>query len=128
MHLCRFFPYTAPGSSVLQRLMVKYQIQVDREIQQIDVPYLAASFDSVEVYVDAMELSSGEQSDVRKMESNHIAMIRCLNIWKSKKLSQATFRALLEMLVQLKKEAIADHVCQYLKVDVCVRTINSARR
>ncbi len=116
-----FFSYTALGSSVLQGLMDKYQLstaQVDREVQQKDVPYLAASFDNVELYVDAMELSSGEQSDVRKMESNHVAMIKCLNIWKRKKLSQATFRALLDMLVNLRKITITDQVCQYLKVSV----------
>ncbi len=107
VHLCRVNSYTAsatghtagssqPANAVLQQLMDKCQLstaQVDREVQQKDVPYLAASFDNVELYVDAMELSSGEQSDVRKMESNHVAMIKCLNIWKRKKLSQATFGA-----------------------------------
>ncbi len=114
-----------PVSTVLQQLMDKYQLttfQVDREIQQKDVSYLAACFDNVELYVDAMELSSSEQSDVllKRLDSNHLAMIKCLKIWKSKKLSQATFRALLEMLVKLKKGEIADDVCHYIKVSVCV--------
>ena len=112
-----------PVSIALQKLMDKYQLttfQIDREIQQKDVLYLAAWFDNVEYYVDAMELSPGEHSDARKTESNHLAMIMCLKIWKSKKLSQATFRALLEMLVKLKKGEIADNVCHYIKVSVCV--------
>ncbi len=108
-----------PANAILQRLMDRYQLttsQVNREIQQEDVPCLAAYFDNVEFYVDAMNLTTSEQSDVRlkRIESNHLAMIKCLNIWKNKKLSQATFRALLEMLVKLRKEAIADEVCQYL--------------
>ncbi len=99
--------------------MDKYQLSTAHEIQQKDVPYLAAN---VGFYVDAMELTPGEQSDVRlkKTESNHVAMIECLKIWKRKNLSQATFRALLEMLVKLKKGEIADEVCQYLKVSVSV--------
>ncbi|XP_064392770.1 uncharacterized protein LOC135340370 isoform X3 [Halichondria panicea] len=108
------------ANAVLQQLMDKYQLtnsQVNHEILQKDVPYLAAWFDNVELYVDAMELSPSEQSDVlmKKLDSNHLAMIKCLNIWKRRKLSQATFRALLEMLVKLKKEAIADDICQYIK-------------
>ena len=103
--------------------MDKYQLttaQVNREIQQKDVSYLAACFDSVELYVDAMELTPGEQNDVRwnKIDSNHLAMIKCLKIWRGEKLSQATFRALLVMLVKLKKEKIAEQICQYLSVSL----------
>ena len=111
-----------PVSAVLQQLMDKYQLttfQINHEIPRTDVSYLAACFDNVELYVDAMELSPSEKSDVllTRLDSNHLAMIMCLNIWKRKKLSQATFRALLEMLIKLKKEAIADKVCM---VSVCV--------
>ncbi len=112
-----------PVSAVLQQLMDKYQLttaQVDHEIQRTDLPILAAYFDDVELYVDAMELTNSEKIDILKAESNHLAMIVCLNIWKSKKLSQATFSVLLEMLIKLKKEAIADDICQYIKVSVCV--------
>ncbi|XP_064391932.1 uncharacterized protein LOC135339650 isoform X3 [Halichondria panicea] len=109
-----------PVGTTRQQLMDEYQLStthINREIQQEDVPFLALCFDNVEFYVDAMKLTPGEQSDVRlkRIESNHLAMIECLKIWKKRKLSQATFRVLLEMLVKLKKEAIADQVCQYLK-------------
>ncbi len=111
------------GSSLLQGLVEKYQLsaaQIDRKIQQEDVPYFAACFDNVEFYVDAMKLTRSERSDVllKKNESNHLAMIKCLNIWKRNNPSQATFRELLEMLVKLKKGAIAGEVCQYLNVSV----------
>ncbi|XP_064391884.1 uncharacterized protein LOC135339638 isoform X9 [Halichondria panicea] len=107
-----------PVSTVLQQLLGKCPLttsQINREIQQKDIPYLAAYFDIVELYVDAMELNPGEQNDVSKKANTHASMIECLKIWKKRKLSQATFRVLLEMLVKLKKEAIADQVCQYLK-------------
>ncbi len=105
--------------------MDKYQltaVQVDREIQQEDIPILAAYFDHVEHYVDVMELTPGEHHDVRRkgFNSNHLAMIECMKIWKRKMRSQATFKVLLKMLVMLKKEAIANQICQYLKVSVCV--------
>ena len=112
-------------STALQQLMDKYQLttlQINREIQQKNIPYLARHFDNVEVYIYLLDLTPGEQSDVRlkKTESNHLAMTECLIIWKRKKPSQATFRALLEMLVMLRKEGIAAEVCQCMKVSVCV--------
>ncbi len=105
--------------------MDKYHLttsQINREIQQKNIPLLAVHFDNVEFYIYLLELTPGEQSDVRlkRTESNHLAMIECLTIWKRKKPRQATFRALLEMLVMLKKEEIAAEVCQCMKVSVCV--------
>ncbi len=73
----------------------------DREIQQKDVSYLAACFDNVELYVDALELTPGEQTDVRLKKIDSITTYsydQVFEIWKRKKPSQATFRALLEML------------------------------
>ncbi len=110
-------------STALQQLMDKYQLttlQINREIQQKNIPYLAVHFDNVEFYINLLELTPGEQVDVGLKKSNHLAMIECLTIWKRKKPSQATFRALLEMLVMLKKEEIAAEVCQCMKVSVCV--------
>ncbi len=106
-------------------LLDKYKLttsQVDCEIQQKDVPYLAAYFDNVELYVDAMELTPGEQTDVNRKPNTHIAMIECLRLWKAKKPEQATFRTLLEMLVKLRKEEIAVKVCQYLEVSLRIYT------
>ncbi len=123
------YSYTAlglsaqPVSAALQELVDKYQLttsQVNHEIQQEDISYLATSFDNVEYYMDVLGLSSGEQTDVINKADTHAAMIKCLKIWKGNKLSQATFRTLLEMLVKLRKGEIADHVCQYLKVSACV--------
>ncbi|XP_064391958.1 uncharacterized protein LOC135339662 isoform X4 [Halichondria panicea] len=107
-----------PVSTALQQLMDKCPLtsaQVNRQVQQEDVSYLAPCFDNVELYVDAMKLNPGEQSDVQLKKSNRLAMIECLKIWRGKQRSQATFRALLEMLVKLRKGEIADLVCQYLK-------------
>ncbi len=119
-----------PVSTALQRLLGKCQLttsQINGEIQQKDISYLAACFDNVELYVDALELTPGEQTDVRlkKIDSNHLAMIECLKIWKRRKPSQATFRALLEMLVEMKKEAIAAQVLSVLEGEIIVYVITS---
>ncbi len=140
MSCCHACSYTAPATGntatghtvrssaqpVLQWLMDKYQIttsQVNHNILQRDIPYLAACFDNAEFYVDALQLSPGEQIDVQRKESNHLAMIISLKIWKDKNPSQATFRVLLEMLIRLKKEEIVNEVCQYIKVSVCMCAI-----
>ncbi len=91
-----------PATKVLQGILDKYQLttlQVECEIQQKDVPYLAAYFDNFELYVDAMESTPWEQTDVNRKPNTHIAMIECLRLWKAKKPEQAT---LLEMLVKLR--------------------------
>ncbi len=114
---------------VLKQLMDKYQLsatQINHEIQQKDIPFLAAYFDNTKLYVDVMELTPGEQNDVIKEANTHVAMIECLKIWKKKNFSRATFRALLEMLVQLNKEAIAAQVCQYLKGE-CLCALSTYR-
>ena len=108
-----------PVSTVLQVLLDKYQLrpsQVDCQIQQTHIPYLAAFFDNVGFYVDVMELTPGEQTDVKGAEANQLAVIKCLKLWKGKNPARATFMTLLEMLVKLRKEEIVDQICQYLKV------------
>ena len=115
-----------PVSTVLQVLLDKYQLspsQVDCQIQQTHIPYLAAFFDNVGFYVDVMELTPGEQTDVKGAEANQLAVIKCLKLWKGKNPARATFLTLLEMLVKLRKEEIADQICQYLKVSLCVHSI-----
>ncbi len=116
-----------PVSAVLQGLMDKYQIttsQVDREIQLKDIRYLAPLFDDVNLYVDVMELTPGEQTDVHSTRTSHLAMIKCLILWTRKNPAQATFRYLLEMLVKLKKEEFAIQICRYyLNVSLCVHIL-----
>ena len=114
-------------STVLQGLLDKYQLspsQVDCQIQQVDIPCFTAYFDNVDFYVDLMELTTGKQTDVEGAKTNQLAVIKCLKIWKGKNPEQATFKTLLEMLVKLRKEEIADQICQYLKVSLCVHFVS----
>ena len=89
---------------------------IDSKIEQRDLPFLASHFDNVEYYLDVFELSPPEQTDVRNMvpQGTHIAMIRCLSLWRTHNPESATFRALIDILEKLKKELIAYKVLKYI--------------
>ena len=92
-------------------------MKLAREINQKDLPYIASCFDNIELFVDAMELSPHEETDVRTTAATHgtqVAMNRCLKCWRTHSPSTATFGALLNMLLRLRKEQVADKVCKYL--------------
>ena len=88
--------------------------QLDCEIKEEDVTYLAKHFDNVELYLRVFELTAAEQANVRRMaHDNHIAMTECLSLWRKHNPSSATLKALLEILLNLGKEEIASNVCSY---------------
>ena len=90
--------------------------QLDLEIEENDVTYLAAHFDDVELYLNILGLTTSEQVDVRKMANlsgNQVAMAKCLLLWRRHNPSVATLRTLLDILLKLKKEDIAGKICGY---------------
>ncbi len=105
-------------------MMDKYHVdtaQLDREIPDNEVPVIAAYFDSVELYSQAMGLSAADQTTVRTTLLQYdaqTAMARCLSIWKQLYSFKATFRALLELLLRLNRTEVAAQVCQYLTQNV----------
>ena len=105
--------------------MVKHGVtdkQLDREIAQDDLAPVAVHFDDVELYLNPLKLTASEQADVRRetylSRSNQVAVINCLSIWRGHEPSEATFRALIRILLDLGKEEIATKICQYLKEKV----------
>ena len=90
--------------------------QLDCEIEDADVTCLAQHFDNVELYPSVFGLTTAEQADVRRMvhvNGNQIAMAKCLSLWRGHNPSTATLRALLDILLRLRKEEIASKVCDY---------------
>ena len=89
---------------------------IDSEVKQRDLPYLAGFFDNVEYYPDVFELSAAEQTDVRNMaiQSTHIAMTKCLSVWRAHNPGSATFRALIDILEKLGKPFIANKILKYI--------------
>ncbi|XP_064387592.1 uncharacterized protein LOC135335879 isoform X5 [Halichondria panicea] len=111
-----------PATTNLHELMVKHGVtdkQLDQEIEQDDLAPVAMHFDDVELYFNPLKLNENEQADVRRetylSRSNQVAVINCLFIWRGHEPSEATFRALIRILLDLKKEEIAIKICQYLK-------------
>ena len=103
----------------LEKLAELYNIshdQLDREIEDSDMIFLANYFDNVEYYLSVLGLTPAEQQDVkmkRFSEGAQLAMFHCLSIWKQHNPSTATLQTLLEILLSLKKEEIASNICRY---------------
>ncbi len=111
--------------------MVKHGVtdeQLGREIEQDDLAPVAMHFDNVELYLNPLKLTDNEQADVRRetylSRSNQVAVINCLSIWRGHEPSEATFRALIRIVLDLRKEGIATKICQYLK-DKVVKTVST---
>ncbi len=64
-----------------------------------------------------MGLSPAEQADVYRLywsEGTQEAMTECLILWKRHDPFAATYKTLLELLLRLRKETVADDICQLL--------------
>ncbi len=103
-------------------------MQLDSIITEIDVPELAACFDNTDDYLEKLELSPGQQTDVNEVKAKttlnrtQAGMKLALKYWMNKYSLQATFRALLLIILSLYRGDIAIEVCKYLlsKGDLCL--------
>ena len=101
----------------LERLIKNHSMssdQLEYEIEEEDIAYLAQHFDDVELYVRVFGLTSAEQVDVKTTKcrsGNQVATAECLSLWRKHNPSTATLRSLLEVLLRLGKGEIASKVC-----------------
>ena len=89
---------------------------LETEIAESDLPLLAEYFDNVRSCADVMKLNRAEICDViREMSSKgtHDAMRLCLQLWRRRNPSTATFKALLQIVMTLKRRDIADDIVDY---------------
>ena len=107
-----------PANQVtLQELIQQYNLtdqQLNSEIEVTDTPTMALCFDDVSIYSTAMGLAPAEQADVkesRRLYDTQTAMMNCLQIWKRHNPSRATYKALLDIVLRLKKGDTADQIC-----------------
>ncbi len=104
----------------LQELIKQYSLtdeQLNSKIEDSDNPKMALYFDNVCTYSNAMGLAPAEQADVNRLyysEGTQIAMMNCLQVWKQRNSSRATYRALLDIVLELGKGDTADKICQQL--------------
>ena len=86
-------------------------------MEETDLPKLAACFDNSEDYVEKFGLTRAEQTDVKTetfRRGTQAGVKEALKCWTSKNPYEATFRALLLILLSVFKGDIAVQVCKYL--------------
>ena len=90
---------------------------LDKAVEEADIPELAACFDNTEDYVEKLQLTPGQQTDAKTKalhNSTQAGMKVALKYWRNRNPVEATFRALLLILLSLLKGDIAVQVCEYL--------------
>ena len=89
--------------------------QLNTEIIEQDLHSLAECFDNVETYLYKLGLNEGQQTDIKDLayrRNTKTAMVEALKLWLQPNPFAATFRALLEILLELKRGDVAVKVCQ----------------
>ncbi len=117
IHFLSIIIESPANRATLQGLINHYNLideQLNSEIKKADTPFIAQYFDNVELYSSAMGLTTAEEADVKESRGNQVAMMKCLQIWKERDPSQATYRALLDIVLRLGKGDTADKICQQL--------------
>ena len=91
--------------------------QLDSQIQERDLYKLSALFDNVESYLVHLGLTPSQRTDIKDLayrRGTQIAMSEALRLWREPNPYTATYRALVEVLVDLGKGGVAVEVCNYL--------------
>ncbi len=98
--------------------------QLNTAIKEPDLPEVSACFDNTDDYLEKLELSPGQKTDVSEVKAKtrlnrtQAGMKLALEYWLNKNQLQATFQALLLILLSLLKGDVAVRVCEYLS-DKC---------
>ena len=91
--------------------------QLDSPIKEKDIIKLSSYFDNVENYLVHLELNPSQQTDIKNLvhtRGTQIAMSEALKLWRERNPFAATYRALVEVLLDLEKGRVAVDVCSYL--------------
>ena len=91
--------------------------QLDTEVIEHDIYILAGCFDNLENYLDQLRLTPGQQTyiyDIAVRQDIQTAMAKALKLWRAPNPLVATFRALLTIILDLKRGDVAVRVCQYI--------------
>ena len=90
-------------------------------IREEDIIKIAGFFGSVEIYLDKLGLLPSDQADIKDIvhtRNNTLAVMEALKHWRQPNPYTATFQALLEILLDLKRGDVADKVSQYIKEQI----------
>ena len=92
-------------------------VQLDSLIRENDLPDLAGCFDEVDIYLYKFKLAPGQQTDVKDLahqSGTTVAMAAALKFWRQPNPFFATFRKLLEIVLDLRRGDVAVSVCQHI--------------
>ncbi len=93
--------------------------QLDTTISDSHIRSISEYFENVEDYVTLFGLKPGQQTDVKDLarsRSTQTAVSKMLKLWRERKERNAkpTYRALIKILLLVKKGDIADKLCKIL--------------
>ena len=91
--------------------------QLDYQIQEKDFFKLSAHFDSVDDYLPYFGLTPSQQADINDLrfrKGTQSAMSEALRQWRKSSPFKATYKALVEVLLEVEKGEVAVAVCTYL--------------
>ncbi len=108
-------PFLLPGTGGPRTVTIE-ELKERTKVTDSRLDSLADQFNNVDTYAVQLGLSPAEQSDVRIAQlanGTQVAMDKALlRLWREHNPGAATYRALVEMLLRIGKEAIAVAVCQ----------------
>ena len=95
--------------------------QLTTMIREEDINKIAVHFGHVETYLDRLGLLPAQQADVKDIvytRNTALAMAEALKLWCQPNPYTATFQALVEILLDLRRGDVAVRVCQYITEEV----------
>ncbi len=113
-----FLSQTAVTISELKERTKVTDSQLDTEIEETDMWDLAAHFDNVETYPVMLGLNPAEQKDVKyALFTNDMqtAIFYALQLWREHNSYAATYRALVDIVLRMGKNELAQKVCEICK-------------
>ncbi|XP_064384980.1 uncharacterized protein LOC135333886 isoform X2 [Halichondria panicea] len=102
-------------SGLAERIDIEHPL-LNNEIETTEFVYLAAHFDNVRMYSLALGLTPAQQADVRQikvLEDTQTAMMQCLSLWQSRNPAAATYRTLIKVLQNMRRDKIASKVFKH---------------
>ncbi len=91
--------------------------KLNTTIEDRHLHFLAEYFDTIDGYIDRLELSPGKQTDIRELcyrRSTQAAMVEALKQWRNPNPFGATYQRLLEIILEMGKGYVATKMAKYI--------------
>ncbi len=123
--LFNYTPFLLPGAGgprtvTIEELKERTKVtdsQLDTEIKETDMIILADHFDNIETYSTLFELTDCKKQDVideKIRYDTQTAISLAMKLWRRRNPAAATYRALVEIVLSLRKVDVATEVCEFL--------------